>query len=222
VSTAAAPDRVRSTALLGLRGQAWVLAGLGVLWICYVVASLVLLVMGDGDTDQITVEPALRLAGYAPLLVLSVLSFAAAALSLRHPERLDPAVSGVWWWAGSWAAMGVFTTLLFVTSFWTYTNSLGVLGAVAGGSVATWFGSRPRAAHGWRPGWIYWSTGAALVPGPFAQPGWKLDPELEGGLRWWNGYRWTDDRAPAPFNGYPRPSSPNIQSETDRSAPGRT
>ncbi|MDO9397303.1 MAG: DUF2510 domain-containing protein [Herbiconiux sp.] len=33
------------------------------------------------------------------------------------------------------------------------------------------------------------------APGP-VPPGWYADPEADDVLRWWDGYRWTDDFAP--------------------------
>lgn len=208
MSTITTPDRVRSTTLLGLRGQAWVLGCLGVLALSYIIASFNATFISVGATDLPGAEWAIRLAGYGPLLLLAALSFAAAVLSLRHPVRLDPAVSQTRWWAGSWAAIGVFTTLSFVTSFWMESNSWSLVGLATAGSGVSWSLSRRRAAEGWRPGWIYWSTGAAVIPAPWVPPGWRPDPEVAGGLRWWDGYRWTEDRASAPVNGYPRPQAP--------------
>lgn len=73
--------------------------------------------------------------------------------------------------------------------------------ALAGwiGGLIYWFRVRSNLLEAERSG--AWQAYAAPHPGPFAAqpatpPGWYRDPQADGQLRWWDGWRWTDHTAP--------------------------
>ena len=63
----------------------------------------------------------------------------------------------------------------------------------------------PGSAEDDRPGIEAAATGETLTtagaPGDSPSAGWYIDPRGRGGLRWWDGIRWTDDMADAPSAG---------------------